>query len=598
LNRFCWGGEHITVTTLNVPQSLEGKRIRLRATVQGFELEYPVGTLIGTGKVGDESVVKTSEGDISIFIRDLVARPGSTFTLTRSARETLQKRLLASFAVKERGRSSGVIYLTYSATSPRFAAGVINSLEDAYLRQNVERRSAEAALSLEFLKKQLPKRKEQVAIAQANLNGYQLRNGSVNVSRETDLVLTQSVALETNRLQLEQKREEALQQFTPQHPTIRAIDDQIRAIEREEVKQNGVAAKLPTTQQEILSLTRDLDVANQLYTEMLNSTQQLEVAKAGTVGNVRIVDYATPPLHPSEPRPSLIITVGVLAGFILGFIGVLIQVALMRGIDDPSEVEAQLGLSAYAAIPYSPQQRKMELGNNRDGGLQILAVTDSADFAIEALRSLRNSLHFLMLESPNNILMLSGPAPGLGKSFVSINLAAVLAISGKKVALVDGDLRKGHLHKYIGAPASPGVSEFVAQNMPIEKVLLKTSVEGLSLVTRGGTPPNPSELLLHERFTEMVRLLSETHDLVLIDTPPVLPVADAAIVGRIAGCTLLVLKSAQHPMREIEETYRRLAQAGANVRGTIFNQVGRRVGSYGYGGYGYSYAYNNKYRYK
>jgi tyrosine-protein kinase Etk/Wzc len=322
---------------------------------------------------------------------------------------------------------------------------------------------------------------------------------------------------------------------------------------------------------------------------MLNSVQQLQVTKAGTIGNVRIVDHAIAPLSASSPKSGLVIPIAIILGLMFGIASLIVQVALLRGIDDPNEVEARLGISAYAAIPYSSQQGKMTLlrSRGRKSEHTLLATADSRDLAIEALRSLRNSLHFLMLESSNNVLMLTGLAPGMGKSFVTANLGAVLAQSGKTVAVIDADLRKGHLHSYVGLTQTPGVSEYVAQGAAIEAVVRTTTVPGLSMVTNGTAPPNPAELLLHERFAEIVRYLSGHFDYVLIDTPPVLPVADAAIVARMAGCTLIVLKSAEHPMREIEETFKRLVQAGANVRGTIFNQVGRRVGTYGYSYYRY-----------
>ncbi len=589
LKAYAWGGEFLSIPTLEVPPELVGVPLTLEVTASGYELRTDDGSQLLTGVVGEPARADYQGADISMFVREMRARVGTQFFVTRRARQQVQAQLVSKLSVAEKGRQSGVIGITFTGNQPRFVSDVVNNLEDAYLRQNVERRSAEAAQSLVFLEKQLPKLKDQVSAAQAQLNAYQLQHGSVDVTKETEIVLQRSVELETTRVQLMQQREEALQRFTSQHPTVKALDDQIKGIESEQGKQKGAAEKLPTTQQEILSLMRDLDVANQLYTEMLNSVQQLQVTKAGTIGNVRIVDHAIAPLSASSPKSGLVIPIAIILGLIVGVASLIVQVALLRGIDDPNEVEARLGISAYAAIPYSSQQGKMTLSRSRSRKSEqtLLALADSRDLAIEALRSLRNSLHFLMLESSNNVLMLTGPAPGMGKSFVTANLGAVLAQSGKTVAVIDADLRKGHLHSYVGLTQSPGVSEYVAQGAAIEAVVRATSVPGLSMVTNGTAPPNPAELLLHERFAEIVRYLSEHFDYVLIDTPPVLPVADAAIVARMAGCTLIVLKSAEHPMREIEETFKRLVQAGANVRGTIFNQVGRRVGTYGYSYYRY-----------
>jgi tyrosine-protein kinase Etk/Wzc len=147
----------------------------------------------------------------------------------------------------------------------------------------------------------------------------------------------------------------------------------------------------------------------------------------------------------------------------------------------------------------------------------------------------------------------------------------------------------GYLHRFISKNASPGVADYVAGDAELGAIMHPTTIDGFSVVARGTSPPNPAELLLHERFGELISTLSSTHDYVIMDTPPVLAVSDAAIAGRLAGCTLLVLKSAFHPMREIEEALKRLTSAGVHVRGTLFNQVGVKAGSYGYGNYGYTY---------
>ena len=194
-----------------------------------------------------------------------------------------------------------------------------------------------------------------------------------------------------------------------------------------------------------------------------------------------------------------------------------------------------------------------------------------------------------MLEASNNIILFTGPSPGLGKSFVCINLGTVLALTGKRVVVVDADLRKGHLHLFVGADPKPGVTDYVIGDADLSGIIRKTPIDGLDIISRGTHPPNPAELLLHERFDAMLKQLSSSYDLVLVDSPPVLAVTDAAIIGRSAGCTLVVLKAAEHPLPEIEETLKRLEASGSHVRGVIFNQVGVRAGSYGYGGYGYTY---------
>ena len=590
LRSYAWGGEHIAVSSFDVPEAFFDSAFTLKKTEDGYIIKLGAHRGQLQGKVGELASQDTPDGHFSVFVQELKANPGTLFKLIKHSQQTMLDQLSERYTVAEQGKQSGVIALTFEGNSPEFVTEVINNIEGAYLRKEVERRSATAQQSLEFLEQQLPKLKAQVEQAQLQFKAYQSSHGSVNVSEETELVLKQSVELETQRLKLEQQKEEALQKFTSQHPVVKALDEQLASLGGAQDKVKQQTGKLPSTQQEILSLKRDLDVNTELYTQMLNSVQELQIAKAGTIGNVRIIDPALKPKEPIRPRVPQALALSLVAGLILSLAVVFAQRALLRGVDDPTEVESHFGLPTYAMIPFSEKQRRLQRGLIRGASDNyILAALEPADTSIEALRSLRTSLHFAMLESTNNVIMLTGPAPSLGKSFVTVNLAAVLAMADKRVLVIDADLRKGHLHRYVGAAANPGISDYVVGNADLNSVIHPSPVAGLDIIFRGTIPPNPSELLLHERFTELIKILSVKYDYVLIDTPPVLAVTDASIVGRLAGCTLVLLKSAEHPLREIDEMLKRLASAGVRVKGTLFNQVGARAGSYGYGNYGYSY---------
>ena len=596
LDGYAWGGERIKVTAFDVPPAYYDKSFTLRVRPSGFQLYGSDGRVSLEGRVGERISQNTPIGPITIFVQDLVARPNTRFQVRRLALPTVLNKVGSGLSVLEQPRDSGVLSLKVLAPQPEMASLLVNEIQDAYLRQNVERRSAQAEQSLDFLKRQLPVLRENVDSAQARLNAYQLQRGTVDVQQETSLVLKRTVDLETQILTLVQERDAALQRFTAQHPVVATLGEQIRGLEREKATIRRQVESLPQTQQEILSLMRDLEVNTQLYTALLNSSQELQVTKAGTIGNVRIIDRGLTPLTPIKPRKKIIAGIGFLLGSILGIVAVFALRTLLRGVDRPEEVERTLGLPTYASIPYSRAQRGVMLRVRQGKHTEslVLAGLESSDLAVEALRSLRTSLHFAMMEAPNNIVMFTGPVAALGKSFVSINLGALLAMSGKRILVIDADLRRGRLNQYVGVKQKPGLSDYVAGTVDsVEAVTHSTSINGLDFMAGGTRPPNPSEILMSERFTETLKQLSLKYDYVLIDTPPVLPVTDAAIIGRMAGTTLLVLKSAEHPMRAIEETVKRLRQAGVQVRGTIFNQVGARVGSYGYGSYGYAYGYSS-----
>lgn len=593
LNSFAWGGEFIGVSTLNVPDELVGEKLLLVAGSEGsYQLFAPDGVLLVSGAVG--SLAK--QGATQIFVRELKARAGTRFTLIRRTLADALRDLGVNLSVAEQGKQSGMIGLMFESYTAERAAAVIRQIEDAYLRQNVERRSAEAQQSLEFLQKQLPEIRGRVDAAQARLNAYQMRQGSVDVTKETELVLQQSVDLETKRVELVQQRQQTLQRFTPQHPAVQAIDAQIKGIENEQNQIKKRSALLPETQQEVLSLMRDLEVNTQIYTTLLNSAQELQVAKAGTVGNVRIIDYPLVPSKKAKPETPLVLALSLVLGGGIGLVALFVRRALFHGVSRPDEIEGKLGLHTYAAIPFAPLQKRLaQAVQRKQSGSHILAATDPSDVAIEALRSFRTSLQFALMEASNNVIMFTGPTAGLGKSFVSVNLGAVLAASGKKTIVIDADLRRGHLHKYIGEGAAPGLSDYVAGNADFRSIVRKTAVDRLSIITNGTTPPNPAELLMHERFAQLLEQVSAEYDLVILDTPPILPVTDAGIVGRMAGSVFMVLKEGEHPLKMVEESVRRLRLAGVELRGAIFNQVGQRTSGYGYYYNSYSYSYGSKY---
>ena len=596
MNSFAWGGEILTVSELELPQELLDEELTLVTGEAGnYTLLDEDDNLLVKGQVGQAY----DQNGIKLLVDALQANPGTTFSIVRVRRLTSILNYQQVLDVAERGKESGMIGLALESTDPAKAIQILNEIAKLYVRQNIERTSAEAAQSLEFLKDQLPQVRKDLEKAETALNQFQIRSKSIDISLEAKAILDQIVALDTNISVLKLQQAEMDRKFTRQHPAYRALLSQLGELTG---KQNRLAKKveaLPSTQQELLSLTRDLKVSTEIYTQLLNKSQELDVMRAGTVGNARLIDTADVDLrYPVKPKKTLIVLIATLLGGFLAVALVLFRKALNRGVENPDEIE-KLGLPVYAAIPFSSLQKVEEdkivgARGRANKVAPLLATSNPTDLAIEGLRSLRTSLHFAMLEAENNRLMISGPSPKVGKTFVSANLAAVVAQSGQRVLLVDVDMRKGYLHKVLGIPVENGLSDLLATRCDLATAIHKTAIENLDIVSRGQIPPNPSELLMHSNFSAFLEQVSALYDLVILDTPPFLAVTDAAIVGRQSGTSLIVTRFELNPAREIELTMRRFAQNGIELKGAIFNGVEKRASAkYGYGAYGY---YNYEYK--
>ncbi|MEQ2352740.1 polysaccharide biosynthesis tyrosine autokinase [Pseudoalteromonas piscicida] len=593
---YAWGGEKVEIHRFRVPKSAEELEFTLKAQSQeGFSLYDEDGEEVLSGKVGQE----VKSGEFELVIKTLVARPETEFSIVKRNRLQTILDLQKEISASEKGKDSGIINLALQDKSPEYAEKVLDKVASIYVRRNVERNSAEAQQSLEFLEVQLPEVKRSLERAEKAFNDYQIRQESIDISLETQGVLEQIVALETKLQELELKRLELGRKFKREHPSYRGVVEQIDTVKQQRNELTGEVQGLPETQRELLRLKRDVEVNNEIYTLLLGKTQELDIVRAGTVGNVRIVDYAeVNTTEPVKPKKALIVVIATLLGSMLAVVIVLVQKAMHKGIEDPAEIEA-LGLPVYASVPFSEYQVKLTgFAKARQGktakAKSILAIDNPADLSVEALRSLRTSLHFAMLEAKNNVIAISGPSPGVGKSFITVNLATVLAQSGKKVLVIDGDMRKGYLQTQFGMKWDNGLSDYLSGRLNLSETIKNTQLVGLDVMTRGQIPPNPSELLMHQNFTKLVEEVSSIYDLVIIDTPPILAVTDPAIVSAHAGTTLLVTRFGQNHVKELEITRNRFEQNGIDVKGVVFNGVVRKsMNAYGYYGY-YNYEYKSE----
>ncbi|MEZ2454284.1 polysaccharide biosynthesis tyrosine autokinase, partial [Raoultella planticola] len=473
--------------------------------------------------------------------------------------------------------------------NPALIERIINSITENYLAQNISRQAAQDAKSLEFLSKQLPQVRSDLDQAEDKLNQYRRQSDSVDLSLEAKSVLDQIVNVDNQLNELTFRESEISQLYTKEHPTYKALMEKRKTLQDERGKLNKRVSSMPETQQEILRLSRDVESGRAVYMQLLNRQQELNIAKSSAIGNVRIIDSAVTQPKPVKPKKILIILIGIIFGAMVSAGLVLLRIFLRRGIETPEQLE-ELGINVYASIPVAESftknitQTKGWRKKTTEEIQGFLAVDNPADLAIEAIRGLRTSLHFAMMEARNNILMISGASPNAGKTFVSSNLAAVIAQTGKKVLFIDTDMRKGYTHKLFGESNANGLSDILSGKIGVEKAIKIISSAGFDYISRGMVPPNPAELLMHRRFGELLSWASVNYDIVVLDTPPILAVTDAAVIGNYVGTTLLVARFELNTAKEIEVSVKRFEQTGVVVKGCILNGVVKKASSYyGYG---------------
>ena len=558
LSSYAWGGEVINIDSVEVAPELEGS--------------------VGQVEQG---------GGVKLLVSKLVARPGTRFKVVRLNDLDAISGFQNAIQVQEQGKQTGVIDISLEDNDPEHAAAIANAVAQSYLREHVATKQADASKMLDFLRSEQPRLKADLENAEAALTAYQSKSGSINASDEAKIYLDGSVQYEQQISALQLQIASLQQRFGDQHPVLIAARQQLAQLQGERAKYDTKFRDLPATEVKAVQLQRDAKVAEDIYVLLLNRIQELSVQRVGTGGNVHIVDPALRPGNPSKPKKLLIVSAASLLGVILGTGFVLMRRNMFKGIVDPDQIERSFQLPVYGLVPLSPEQLALEKRGPVRGGTRLREVLANArpkDLTVESLRSLRTSLQFSVMDARNRVVMLTGSVPGVGKSFLTANLAVLLAHSGKRVLMIDGDMRRGALERYLGGPQENGFSELLSGQIALDEAIRATEVDNLHFISCGRRPPNPSELLMSPRLGQYLEGLSNRYDVLLIDTPPVLAVTDAAIIGGHAGSTFLVLRSGMHTEGEIAEALKRLRNAGVRVQGGVFNGVPARTrGNYGYG---------------
>ncbi|MGN7910822.1 polysaccharide biosynthesis tyrosine autokinase [Enterobacter sp. 22466] len=576
---------NIEVATLTVPEEFLNEALILTVTAAG-EYTLQVGEAVLHGKVG----VPLHAHGIDFMIERADLTQDTVFILRKHNEYSVIDEIKNNIVVDGKSGGNGMLHLSMTGSDPVMISKILETISHNYLAQDVERKSEEASKSLAFVNEQLLQIKNNLVTAETKLNDFRKNNESVDLSLEAKFILDNVVSIDTQLNELTFKEAEISKLYKRSHPAYKALSEKRAVLQEEKEKLNQRISTMPQTQQEILSMTRDVQMGNDIYMVLLNKQHELNINKASTLGNVRIIDNAVTQHKPIKPKKTLIVILSALLGFLFASGVILLRNMLIKGIKQPAELEKR-GIPVHAVVPLAPELTK----SRRCRAIttyqsdELLVKSSPTSLAVEAIRGLRTSLHFAMLKSENKILMISGTSPGVGKSFVSSNLAVLMAQAGSRVLLIDCDLRRGYLHSIFSqAEGHVGLADYLSANVAVSQVIEETEYQGVDFIGRGRMVNNPAELFMTEKFQALVAACSAQYDVIILDTPPILSVTDAAIIGRFASTSLMVVRFEQNSIQEVEAGLRRFNQNGIAIQGVIFNGVEKRASAaYSYGDYSY-----------
>lgn len=525
------------------------------------------------GQIG----IPLKQGDIQLLIDSSTVQGGKELTLIKNDRYSAIENLRRRLSMNEASKGSGIINLTIKGTDQRENIEILDSVIQNYINQNREHRKQATNNTLIFLDNYIPKVKDKLDHYENQLNTFRKQNESIDLTLEAKSALESALHIEEKLNELTFKEVELQQRYTRSHPAYQSLLDKRQKLLLEKEKASKNIQQLPNTQQQIIRLTRDVESEQAIYNQLVTKQRELSVLNSGITADVRIIDSAESYPVAIAPKKSLIMVLAALLGLVMGCTFVIAKELLNNKIKNTEDLEA-LGVRVYASIPFSLDEKKSRYRESK----KLLAIENPTDMAIESIRSLRTSVYFSVMNQDNNIVMVTSTSPNVGKSFIASNMAVVLANAGKKILLIDTDLRKGHIHKTFGLENKSGLSEFLSQHSENPISMHQQVIENLDIISRGKSTTHSSELLMGEQFKHLLDSVKHQYDMVLLDTAPIFAITDSAIIGKYAGTSLLVAYYGVNTVKEIERALKHFKQNNIEITGAILNGIDEKADDYHY----------------
>ena len=538
-------------------------------------------------------------------------------------------------------RNSRLVRIHFDSQIPQLSARVSTALAEGFIASAIERRFGASSYARNYLEDQLAEMKgrleqseralvefaqeeglvnmgdgtslasqnltelnAQLAAAQAQRIAAQARaaqaSGSSGAALPADMLANSIIrTLQQQRAQLQAEYQEQLQVFKPEYPSMQQLQGQIDALDASIAKElaairasvqaeyaaalaqeNMLVAKIDELRNATLNvdqrsiryniLKREVDTNRELYDGLLQRFKEIGVAGGVTANNIAIVDRAQVPQSRYKPNLALNLALGLVLGLMLGVLIALVLEFLDDTLKTPDDIEQRLRVPLLGIIPKLSKESPQE------------AFVDPRSAFAEAYRSVRTALQFSTDQGVPRILLVTSPVPAEGKSTTALTLARNFAQLGKRVLLIEADLRNPSLHKAMNVRAEQGLSTLLAGSAGPGDVIIDSADANLKMILAGPLPPNPAELLSGSRLISLLAVASEKYDQVIIDGPPVLGIADAPILSNAASGTLLVVQAGKTKISTAQTALKRLLAARARVIGALLTQYDAKATGYGY----------------
>ncbi|MDF1795457.1 MAG: polysaccharide biosynthesis tyrosine autokinase [Coxiellaceae bacterium] len=604
---YAWGGQSIKVDKLETNSDYINRRLKLVSEVGGYYSLYDMRSSekILRGKVGE--VVTSSDGNpaVTIQVKSLNASPGNVFYVRNIDIDRVIAGLGKSLKIFDPGLDGGdsnkagrtsILKITYRSGSPKLTVSLLNTLAESAYTSGVLRLSDQANQTLRFLNKRISKVYKELQGAESNLAKYQAISGNLNIGQKFTFLLKELAGRQASLEGLNLQRTEKLQKYTASHPYIVSLDKKIAEVKKGVLKLESTLHNLPVSDQKSVELLRNVKVKNELYLMLLNRQQELNILKAGARSNIRILGYASePPLKILRSKLPIWLF-GIFSGLFLSFSYLVFRIFTDNKLSDIESIEQNTGVGVTAIIPFSDKQKSITEHLKESKLVEasmLLSEASVNDVVVESLRSFRTNIQLNLLENDCKVMSICSLTPGVGKSFLSANMAYLLAEQGVKVLLLDADLRKGYLNKYIKTTKHPGLSDVLLGEASLDSTIVKYGNTSLDFIPRGKSTALTANLLSSSAFGSAIDRLKDMYDYVVVDTAPVLLLTDGILAAKQCDKNFMVLASGEHTASELKAGLAKFKMAGLQMPETLFNFYSshkkQEYSYYKYKYYGYTY---------